>query len=71
MLGGNKGDYNLIHHLNHVNMSQSTNDVYPSALRIAAIRLIRKLSNSLSSLQEALQIKENEFADIIKLGRLN
>lgn len=69
LLGGAKGDYSLVHPLNHVNMSQSTNDVYPSALRIAAIRLIRKLSNSLSSLQEALQLKENEFADIIKLGR--
>lgn len=69
LLGGTKGDYNLVHPLNHVNMSQSTNDVYPSALRIAAIRLIRKLSNSLSNLQEALQIKENEFSNIIKLGR--
>ncbi|NMF06853.1 aspartate ammonia-lyase [Clostridium beijerinckii] len=69
LLGGVKGDYNLVHPLNHVNMSQSTNDVYPSALRIAAIRLIRKLSDSLSGLQEALQIKENEFSDIIKLGR--
>ncbi|GKX67528.1 aspartate ammonia-lyase [Inconstantimicrobium mannanitabidum] len=69
LLGGTKGNYDLVHPLNDVNMSQSTNDVYPSALRIAAIRLIRKLSNSLSSLQEALQIKENEFSDIIKLGR--
>lgn len=69
LLGGTKGDYNLVHPLNHVNMSQSTNDVYPSALRIAAIRLIRKLSNSLSDLQEAFQMKENEFSDIIKLGR--
>ncbi|OOM74200.1 aspartate ammonia-lyase [Clostridium puniceum] len=69
LLGGSKGDYNLVHPINHVNMSQSTNDVYPSALRIAAIRLIRKLSDSLSSLQEALQMKENEFSDIIKLGR--
>lgn len=69
LLGGTKGDYDLVHPLNHVNMSQSTNDVYPSALRIAAIKLIRKLSNSLSNLQEALQIKENEFSDIIKLGR--
>lgn len=43
LLGGVKGDYNLVHPLNHVNMSQSTNDVYPSALRIAAIRLIRKI----------------------------
>lgn len=69
LLGGTKGNYDLVHPLNHVNMSQSTNDVYPSALRIAAIRLIRKLSNSLSSLQEALQIKETDFSDIIKLGR--
>lgn len=69
LLGGVKGDYSLVHPLNDVNMCQSTNDVYPSALRIAAIRLIRKLSDSLSSLQEALQIKENEFSDIIKLGR--
>ncbi|KGG81291.1 aspartate ammonia-lyase [Caloranaerobacter azorensis H53214] len=69
ILGGKKGDYSIIHPLNHVNMSQSTNDVYPTALRIAAIHMIRKLSNSLADLQEALQIKENEFSEIIKLGR--
>lgn len=67
--GGQKGDYTLIHPLNHVNMSQSTNDVYPTALRITAIKYIRKLSNSLASLQEAMQIKENEFSDILRLGR--
>ncbi|MCM8711805.1 aspartate ammonia-lyase [Clostridium sp. SYSU_GA19001] len=69
ILGGKKGEYNIIHPLNDVNMSQSTNDVYPTALRIAAIRLIRILSNSLADLQEALQVKENEFSHIIKLGR--
>jgi len=69
ILGEKKGDYNVIHPLNDVNMSQSTNDVYPTGLRITAIRLIRKLSNSLADLQEALQVKENEFSDIIKLGR--
>jgi len=69
ILGGEKGDYKVIHPLNQVNMSQSTNDVYPTALRIAAIHLIRKLSNSLSKLQESFQEKENEFADVIKLGR--
>lgn len=69
ILGGSKGDYNIIHPLNHVNMSQSTNDVYPTALRIAAIKLIRNLGKSLADLQEAFQIKENEFSDIIKLGR--
>lgn len=68
-LGGRKGQYEFVHPMNDVNMSQSTNDVYPTALRIAAIRLIRKLSNSLSQLQEAFQSKEEEFSDIIKLGR--
>lgn len=69
ILGGKKGDYTLVHPLNDVNMSQSTNDVYPTALRIAAIRQIRKLSGCLADLQEELQIKENKFSDIIKLGR--
>ncbi|MDR3584035.1 MAG: aspartate ammonia-lyase [Desulfosporosinus sp.] len=69
LLGGTKGDYEVVHPLNDVNMSQSTNDVYPTALRIAAIHLLRNLSYSLASLQEALQEKENEFSDVIKLGR--
>ncbi|EGW41672.1 aspartate ammonia-lyase [Desulfosporosinus sp. OT] len=69
ILGGKKGDYEIVHPLNDVNMSQSTNDVYPTALRIAAIHLLRKLSNSLAELQEALQGKEIEFSDVLKLGR--
>lgn len=69
LLGGSKGDYSIVHPLNDVNMSQSTNDVYPTALRISSIRFIRKLSNALAELQESLQIKENEFSSIIMLGR--
>ena len=69
ILGGTKGNYAVVHPLNDVNLSQSTNDVYPTALRIAAIHMLRKLSFSLAQLQEALQEKENEFSDIIKLGR--
>lgn len=69
LLGGVKGDYHRVHPLNDVNKSQSTNDVYPTALRIAAIRLLRQLSRSLAELQEALQQKENAFSDVIKLGR--
>lgn len=69
LLGGEKGDYGIVHPLNDVNMSQSTNDVYPTALRISSIRFIRKLSNALADLQESLQIKENEFSGIIMLGR--
>lgn len=69
LMGGVKGDYDLIHPLNDVNKSQSTNDVYPTGLRIAAIGLLRKVSQSLADLQEELQTKENDFSDILKLGR--
>jgi len=69
LLGGNKGDYSLVHPLNHVNMSQSTNDVYPTALRLAAIRLLRHLAESCATLQGALQAKEAEFAGVLKVGR--
>jgi aspartate ammonia-lyase len=68
-LGEEKGAYHVLHPLNHVNMSQSTNDVYPTALRIAAIRELRTTADAFAELQEALQVKENEFADILKLGR--
>ncbi|WP_077714576.1 aspartate ammonia-lyase [Desulforamulus ferrireducens] len=69
ILGGTKGDYSLVHPLNHVNMSQSTNDVYPTALRIAAIRLLIHLSQACANLQGALQEKEAQFAGILKIGR--
>ncbi|WP_105618873.1 aspartate ammonia-lyase [Vallitalea okinawensis] len=69
LLGGTKGDYAIVDPLNHVNMSQSTNDVYPTALRIAAIRLLRELADELSLFQTALQEKENAFSDSIRLGR--
>jgi aspartate ammonia-lyase len=68
-LGQAKGDYSLCHPLDDVNRGQSTNDVYPTALRIAAIGWLRKLSQAAADLQEALQIKENVFAKIAKLGR--
>lgn len=68
-LGGSKGDYSLVHPLEHVNKYQSTNDVYPTALKIAAIQLLRPLSKAFAALQEALQEKEEELADILKLGR--
>ncbi|MDF2570699.1 MAG: aspA [Sporomusa sp.] len=69
LLHGTRGDYDLIHPLNHVNMHQSTNDVYPTALRIAAIWLLKPLSEGCAALQGALQAKEAEFAGIIKVGR--
>ncbi len=69
LMGRSCGEYEYLHPLDDVNLSQSTNDVYPTSLRIASIYLVRQLSDSLSKLQEALQQKEKSFSDIIKLGR--
>lgn len=68
-LGYECGDYHELHPLDHINMSQSTNDVYPTAMRIATIKLLRKVANEYAALQESFQEKENEFADILRLGR--
>ena len=68
-LGDCLGDYARVSPLDHVNRGQSTNDVYPSALRIAAIFLVRELADALAKLQESLQLKEQAFAEIRKLGR--
>jgi aspartate ammonia-lyase len=69
LLGGTRGDYTVVHPLDHVNCCQSTNDVYPTALRIAAVAMVRRVSDAFASLQESLQSKELEFADVLKLGR--
>jgi aspartate ammonia-lyase len=69
ILGGELGRYDQVHPLKHVNLHQSTNDVYPTALRIAAIELLKPLSEACSALQAALQDKEAEFAGVIKVGR--
>jgi len=53
----------------HVNLHQSTNDTYPTALRVAAITLLRQLEPVVVRLQEAFQAKEREFSDVVKLGR--
>ncbi|MDR2827477.1 MAG: aspartate ammonia-lyase [Candidatus Adiutrix intracellularis] len=68
-LGRQPGEYNFIHPLDDVNRGQSTNDVYPTALRIAAIELLRELSGACAQLQEVFQKKETEWANIKKLGR--
>lgn len=68
-LGGKPGDYQRVSPLDDVNRGQSTNDVYPTALRIAAIAQLRLLSESCAQLQTALQEKENAWQDVAKLGR--
>ena len=69
LLGGKLGDYHRVHPLDHVNLSQSTNDVYPTALRLAAIQLLQPLAEACAQLQGSLQKKEIEFAGVLKLGR--
>ncbi|MBI4358565.1 MAG: aspartate ammonia-lyase [Candidatus Omnitrophica bacterium] len=64
-----KGDHTKIHSHDHTNMGQSTNDVMPAALRIAAIKLLREFYPVLNQLQNALQKKANEFRTVIKAGR--
>lgn len=69
IMGKELGDYSSLHPLDDVNLSQSTNDTYPTALRIASIYLIRELSESFAVLQNSLQQKEVEFRNVLKLGR--
>ncbi|MBS3946215.1 MAG: aspartate ammonia-lyase [Melioribacter sp.] len=69
LLGKEKGDYASINPLDDVNMSQSTNDTFPTSLKIASIYLLRQFADSLSVLQNSLQKKEEEFKSILKLGR--
>jgi aspartate ammonia-lyase len=69
IMGGSKGDYTIVHPLNDVNMSQSTNDVYPTALKLALILEINELLKAMAHLQNAFQGKADEFRDVIKMGR--
>lgn len=68
-LGMKKGDYDFIHPINHINLHQSTNDTYPTSVKIAAIKQIRLLADQYASLQKTLQEKEHEYGNILKLGR--
>ncbi|MHC4927264.1 MAG: lyase family protein, partial [Planctomycetota bacterium] len=69
LLGKNCGNDETISPTDDVNRYQSTNDTYPTALKLAAIRGIQALEQNLVALQEAFQAKEKEFAHIVKIGR--
>ncbi len=69
LLGKNRGEYKYCHPNNHVNLSQSTNDVYPTAVKIALINSNKTLIKVLLSLIESFRTKGKEFADVIKMGR--
>lgn len=68
-LGGKLGDYKPVHPNDHVNMSQSTNDVFPTAIRVATLLMLNHLFRELDALGEAFERKGEEFAGVIKSGR--
>lgn len=69
ILGGTKGDYSIVHPNDHVNMSQSTNDVIPTAGKITFLKLLPQTIKELEKLEKAMEEKEAEFDDILKMGR--
>ncbi len=69
ILGEPPGDYARVSPLNDLNLHQSTNDTYPTALRLAAITLLHRLEEQVVTLQEAFQQKEQAFAHVVKVGR--
>ncbi|TLP39173.1 aspartate ammonia-lyase [Arcobacter arenosus] len=69
ILGHNKGEYAFLHPNNDVNKSQSTNDAYPTAFRIALYEKIYELVDSMTILRKAFSEKADEFSEVIKMGR--
>ncbi len=69
ILGYAKGEYGFLHPLDDVNMSQSTNDVYPTAVKLALNFGIRRLVAEMRHLREAFEAKAAEFSDVLKMGR--
>ena len=65
LLGGTRGDYTLVHPNDHVNMAQSTNDVTPTAIRLAALMMLGDLLSVLENLVEALGRKAHEFDGVV------
>jgi len=69
ILGGCRGRYSLVNPNDHVNMAQSTNDVFPTAMRLASLRMIDRLVPEMEGLRDSLKRKGAEFDGIIKSGR--
>lgn len=68
-LGYERGEYQYLHPLEDVNLSQSTNDTYPTAVKVALHFSILRLAEAMSSLRSAFEIKADEFGDVLKMGR--
>lgn len=69
ILGGEKGDYSIVHPNDHVNCGQSTNDVIPTAGKLTALKLLINAEKELKKLNKAFVDKGEEFDDILKMGR--
>src|SRR6266576_302053 len=69
ILGGKRGDYDICHPNDHVNFGQSTNDVFPTAMRLAALFLSDEVLNSLATLEQSFARKGKAFDHILKSGR--
>ncbi|HEX6008395.1 MAG TPA: aspartate ammonia-lyase, partial [Burkholderiales bacterium] len=69
ILGRRKGEYRHLHPVDHVNMSQSTNDVYPTAVKVALHFAIKRLTAAMAELRAAFLGKAAAFADVLKVGR--
>jgi aspartate ammonia-lyase len=69
LLGHQRGDYRQVHPLEDVNRSQSTNDVYPTAVNVALHLAIGRLLAAMTVLEDAFTAKAGEFADVVKMGR--
>jgi aspartate ammonia-lyase len=69
ILGGSRGDYKVVHPNDHVNMAQSTNDTFPTSMRLSSLLMIRELDPVLERLEGAFAAKGQEFDSIIKSGR--
>ncbi len=69
LLGGQRGDYTVVHPNDHVNFGQSTNDVFPTAMRLASLMLFDQLLEALTELERAFAHKGKEFDHLLKSGR--
>lgn len=69
LLGHRKGDYQYLHPNDHVNCSQSTNDAYPTAIKLAVLLSNRNLVRAMEELRDSLEQKAHEFSDVLKMGR--
>ena len=69
LLGHTKGEYTVVHPNEHVNLSQSTNDAYPTAVNVATIIAVHELSEAMQVLETAFAAKAVEFHDVLKMGR--